>query len=91
MNHRDLRKRTYGYPVEFFKKSILKNCHLDLGNRVDLLYSGLVSNKDQLVLLDRVSLIEKFEKNEAVVTLYSEKVYNLEEAKETLVHLPLFR
>ena len=68
MNHRDLRKRTYDYPVEFFKKSILKNCHLDLGNRVDLLYSGLVSNKDQLVLLDRVSLIEKFEKNEGITT-----------------------
>ncbi|HBB76749.1 MAG: hypothetical protein A2186_01125 [Candidatus Levybacteria bacterium RIFOXYA1_FULL_41_10] len=48
----------------------------------DMKRSGIYLNK---------KIGEKFEKGETICTLYSEKVYNLNEAKETLLSLPLFR
>ena len=85
----DLKPGKYVYKIKAEKNGVLKS--FDVKNLTALArVLGNPKMKRSGIYLNK-KIGEKFEKNEAVVTLYSEKVYNLEEAKETLVHLPLFR
>ena len=85
----DLKPGKYTHKIKAKKNGALKSFDVKNLTAVARILGSPKMKKSGIYLNKKIG--EKYVAGEEVITLYCEKLYNLEEAKETLIHLPLFQ
>ncbi|MEK9178232.1 MAG: hypothetical protein AAB801_00460, partial [Patescibacteria group bacterium] len=85
----DLRPAKFSHKIKAKEKGVLKSFDVKNLTAIARILGNPKMKKSGIYLNKKIG--EKYKEGEEIITLYSEKLYNLREAKETLIHLPLFQ